>query len=72
MDMKRKARLAALQDISGAMAEDMATEHLPEEMSDEADPMPEEMAGGPEVEIHAEGLSPEDVEKLKQILDGMA
>lgn len=32
MDIKRKARLSALDDLIGQMEEDLATSHLPEEV----------------------------------------
>lgn len=56
MDIKRKARLSALDDLIGQMEEDLATSHLPEEV--EAAP-----ESSPEAEPDA-ALSDEDAAAL--------
>lgn len=42
MDIKRKAKLSALDELIGQMEEDIATSHLPEEVEAAPEQQPEE------------------------------
>lgn len=64
LDMQRQARISAARKLASEMAEDAATEHLPD--APEAMEAPAEEAADP-MEASDGELTPEDAQKLSQL-----
>jgi len=65
LDIKRQARIGAARKLASEMAQDAATEHLPEEPA----AVEVEVAPAETAEPGAMELSPEDAEKLSRLAD---